>query len=130
LIVSLVAVMPVVRTWSGTIVVKLIEARTTGTLDQFIEFTPVEPNTPAGWTVINLDPLTIGHPEFNLTSRAQHGMLLKNTWLSPSLFLSADAIFKTANTGCPVSVFSMGRNPAELSCPLKPLAGAIQNGTG
>jgi hypothetical protein len=110
--VSLVEFMPVVRTWSGAIVVKLIEARTTGTLDQLIEFTPVEPNTSAGRAVINLDPLTIGHPEFNLTSRAQHRMLLKNAWLSPGVFLSADAIFKTANSGYPVSVFSMGRNPA------------------
>jgi len=40
-------------------------------LDDLVEFAPVEPNTPAGWTIIDLNALAIGHDKIDPAVRAQ-----------------------------------------------------------
>jgi hypothetical protein len=65
------------RAGPSRFVINIVEGTTVGTFEEFVEFTAVEPDTPAGWTVIDLDPLTICHSEFDFAHRTQHGMLLK-----------------------------------------------------
>lgn len=41
--------------------------------DQLVKFTPIKPNAPAMWTVINFNTLTFGHQEVGVwASRAFH----------------------------------------------------------
>lgn len=57
-------------------------------LDDFVEFTPVKPDTPAFRAIIDLNPLTIRHDEVNVgTDWAFHGesslVLLIHTQVAP-----------------------------------------------